>query len=210
MATIAAAPGRVSSAPAISAALFQQDHFHARQTRFSLTPKLYFHDEHGKTLAFVRNLSLHWNRELRVFTDPTLSFELLTIRPVAEQPSGKGFDVFDPVNRELVGKIRIPRVSGLQKQEWNLFDGAGEQVGHLQENSALLAALRRYLSEALPQTYTFYGRECVAGHASLMNGIFSPEMEIDLCCDDKKPLDRRLVIAVLVIVWAGRTQQART
>ncbi|HKT51457.1 MAG TPA: hypothetical protein VJV96_14240 [Candidatus Angelobacter sp.] len=209
MATIAA-PGRVSSAPAISAAVFQQNHFRARQTRFSLTPKLYFHDHNGTTLAFVRNLRFQWNRELRVFTDPTLSFELLTITPTAEQPNEKSFDVFDPVNREPVGKIRIPHVSGLQKQEWNLFDRTGVQVGHFQENSAMLAAMRRYLSEALPQTYTFYGEDRIAGHASLTNGLFSPEMEIDVCCDDKKPLDRRLVLAVLVIVWAGRTQQARS
>lgn len=209
MATIAAA-GKISAAPAINAALFLQDRFRARQTRFSLTPKLYFQDEDGKTLAFVRNLSLHWNRELRVFTDPTLSFELLTITPAAEQPNEKSFEVFDPVNRERVGKIRIPHVSGLQKQEWNLFDGAGAQVGHLQENSVMLAALRRYLSEAIPQAYTFYGEDRIAGHASLMNAIFSPEMEIDLCSDHEKPLDRRLVVAVLVMVWAGRNQQARS
>ena len=209
MATSAAA-GKISAAPAISAALFQQDHFHARQTRFSLTPKLYFHDQNGKTLAFVRNLSLHWNRGLRVFTDPTLSYELLTIRPATEQTSERSFDVFDPVNHEQAGKIKVPPVSGLQKQEWNLFNGAGEQIGHLQENSAMLAAMRRYLSEALPQTYTFYGEDRIVGHASLMSGIFSPEMEIDVCCGDHTAFDRRLVVAALVIVWAGRSQQARS
>ena len=206
MATIAAA-GRVSSAPAISAAVFQQNHFHARQTRFSLTPKLYFHDQHGKTLAFVRNLSLHWNKELRIFTDPGLSFELLTITPTKEDAGKKAFGVLDPVNRESVGSIEIPHAAGLQKQEWNLLGATGVQVGHLQEESALLGAMRRYLSEAFPQTYTFYGEDSLAGHASLMNGFFSPEMEIDLRNDDVTPLDRRLVVAALVLVLAGRSSR---
>src|SRR6185312_7900862 len=109
----------------ISAALFQQDHFHARQTRFFRTPKLYFYDHAGKTLAFVRNLSLHWNKEIRVFTDPTLSFELLTITPAKKEGGEETFVVFDPVNRESVGRIRIPAAVGLQKQEWTLVDATG-------------------------------------------------------------------------------------
>ncbi|HST76970.1 MAG TPA: hypothetical protein VLN58_00625, partial [Verrucomicrobiae bacterium] len=108
MATIAA-PGKISGAPAISAALFQKDHFRARQTRFSLASRLYFYDQEGKTLAFVRNLSLHWNKELRIFTDPGLSFELLTITPTKKDAGEKAFAVFDPVNRESVGRIKIPR-----------------------------------------------------------------------------------------------------
>jgi hypothetical protein len=206
MATIATA-GKVSSAPAISAAVFQQDSFRARQTRFSLTPRLYFYDQDGKTLAFVRNLSFHWNKELRVFSDPTLSFELLTITPAKKDPGQKIFSVYDPVNRELVGKVNVPNASGLQRQEWNLFDRREHHIGHLQEDSAMLAAMRRYLSAALPQTYTFYGEDCIVGIASLMNGIFSPEMEIDLQADCQRRLDRRLVVAALVLVLAGRKQQ---
>jgi hypothetical protein len=209
MATIAAL-GKISAAPAISAAVFQQDHFRARQTRFSMTPKLYFYDQDGKTLAFVRNLGLHWNKELRVFTDPTLSFELLTITPGKRDASEETFAVFDPVNRESVGRIKIPHVVGLQKQEWILADATGLQVGHLQENSAMLGVMRRYLSEAIPQTFTFYGEDCVAGHASLANGIFSPEMEVDLRDDDENQLDRRLVIAVLILVLAGQMRHVKS
>lgn len=209
MATIAA-PGKISGAPAISAALFQKDHFRARQTRFSLASRLYFYDQEGKTLAFVRNLSLHWNKELRIFTDPGLSFELLTITPTKKDAGEKAFAVFDPVNRESVGRIKIPRAVGLQKQEWTLVDATGLQVGHLQEDSAMLGAMRRYLSDAFPQTYTFYGEDRLAGHASLMNGIFSPEMEIDLRDDDENRLDRRLVVAVLVLVMSGQMQQVKS
>jgi hypothetical protein len=209
MATIAAL-GKISAAPAISAGVFQQDQFRARPTRFSLAPKLYFYDQAGKTLAFVRNLSLHWNKELRVFTDPTLSFELLTITPTREHAGEKTFVVFDPVNRESVGKISIPRPVGLQKQEWILVDATGLQVGHLQENSAMLGVMRRYLSEAIPQTFIFYGEDCVAGHASLANGIFSPEMEVNLRDDDENQLDRRLVIAVLILVLAGQMRQVKS
>jgi hypothetical protein len=205
MATIAT-QGKLASAPAISAALFQQDTFNARQTRFSLTPRLYFYDQDGKTLAFVRNLSFHWNKELRVFSDPTLSFELLTITPTKTENSETTFSVFDPVNNEPVGKVSVPRVSGMQRQEWSLFDLREQHIGQLQENSVMLAVMRRYLSAAFPQTYEFYGENCLFGTASLRNGIFSPEMEIDLRSDREKRLDRRLVVAALVLVLAGRKQ----
>jgi hypothetical protein len=205
MATIAT-QGKLASAPAISAALFQHDTFHARQTRLSGTPKLYFYDQDGKTLAFVRNLRFHWNKELRVFSDPTLSFELLTIAPTKKENSETTFSVFDPVNSEPVGKVSVPGVSGMQRQEWNLFDSREQHIGHLQENSVMLAFMRRYFLAAFPQTYGFYGENRLLGSASLRNGIFSPEMEIDLRSDREARLDRRLVVAALVLVLAGRKQ----
>ena len=61
MATFAAL-GKTSAALPITAAVFQQDHFYVRQTRSSWSPRLYFQDDCGKTLAFVRNLRCQYNQ----------------------------------------------------------------------------------------------------------------------------------------------------
>src|SRR5689334_20455923 len=102
MATLAAL-GKASAVSPITAAAFQQNHFYARQTRSSWSPRLYFQDDSGNTLAFVRNLSCHYNHEIRVFTDPTLSFELLAIKPGVRTAEADHFTVTDSLTRELAG-----------------------------------------------------------------------------------------------------------
>jgi len=133
--------GTASARTAINAALFQQDRFYARKSRFSWAPKFYFYDEHGNTLGFVRNATLTWNHEIRVFTDPGLSFELLAIRPQAEGIPSLRFEVTDSVNRQPVGAVREVQVSPLQRRQWALLDAVGHEVGTVTENSLVLGGL---------------------------------------------------------------------
>jgi hypothetical protein len=200
MATIAL--GKASTAPAISAALFEQDRFYARQSHFSRSPKFYFHDQEGKTLAFVRHASFSWTRDVHVFTDPTLSFELLRLKP-SRAPNGmQDFHVRDCVNGQAVGSVRRLSPGGLQCQEWSLLDSAGQELGVIKEDSLLLAGMRRFLTELVPQSYSFYLGNCVVGRAAPARRSLFRSMEIDLTWDCEKRLDRRLVTAAMVLLMA--------
>jgi hypothetical protein len=200
MATIAAL-GKASAGPAISAALFQQDCFYVRKSQFSWSPKFYFYDEHGNTLAFVRNATFSWNKQIRVFTDPTLSFELLAIRPLSRRNPGDTFAVIDSVNHKPVGAIRQVH-NGLQRRQWVLMDSDDQEVATVIEDSLLLGGIRRLVTELVPQSYTFTfaGREI--GKATQNGSLFTPEMKIDLSSDREKELDRRLVAATVVFLLA--------
>lgn len=198
-----------ASASRISAALFRQDRFYARKSRFSWAPKFYFYDEHGQTLAFVRNATFTWERKIRVFSDPGLSFELLTISPLAGRHSAPSFEVIDSVNHERVGTIRPVQVNRLQRRQWRLMDARGQEVGTVTEDSVLLAGLRRLLIELVPQTYTFFLAQREIGKARQNGSLFNSEMEIDLSADCENQLDRRLATAAVVLLLAISTQPLR-
>ena len=204
MATFAAL-GKASAALPITAAAFQHDHFYVRQTRSSWSPKLYFQDDLGKTLAFVRNLTCGYNQEIRVFTDPTLSFELLAITPVFRSGDADQFTVTDRLTRELAGTIRQSHPARHARQEWFL-SSALREVAVIQEDSGLLAMLRRYLTGMIPQSYTVYANACAVGVALPGNMLFGRAMEIDLTRDHAKLVDRRLLLAAIVLIAAGRQQ----
>jgi hypothetical protein len=203
MATLAAL-GKASAASPITAAAFQQDHFYARQTRTSWSPRLYFQDDRGNTLAFVRSLSCEYSRDIRVFTDPTLSFELLSIKPVVHSGDADQFTVTDCLTRELAGTICHRHPARELRQEWSLHSPAAEEVTVIQENSALLSILRHYLTELIPQSYTFYVGSCAVGAAAPGNMVWAHGMEIDLTQDHGKLIDRRLLLAAIVLITAGK------
>lgn len=201
--------GKASAGPAISAALFQQDCFYARKSRLSWSPKFYFYDEQGNTLAFLRNGTFAWNNEIRVFTDPTLSFQLLAIKPAAHSDFTETFEVMDSVNRSRAGAVRQMQSSPLQRRQWVLLDSAEQEVAALTEDSVLLGGIRRLVTELAPQSYTFLMGEREVGWATQNGGLFTPELKIDLSSDGEKRVDRRLVAAAVVLLLAFSAQPLR-
>ncbi len=194
--------GKTSVFPAISAALFQQDRFYIRQSHFSRSPRLYFFDEHGQTLAFVRNAGFTWANEIRIFTDPTLSFELLRMKPLRGATERRDILVLDSVNGQAAGLIKRLPSGRLQCQEWSLLDSVGQELGAIKEDSLLLAGIRRFLTELIPQSYTFHLGDSLIGRAARSSTLFTPRTEVNLSGDREKQLDRRLVTAAMVLLMA--------
>lgn len=203
MATTAAV-GKPSTA--ISAALFQQNFLYVRKSRFSWAPRFYFYDGHGNTLGFVRNATFAWNKGIRVFSDPTLSFELLSIRPVDTSTPDTRFEITDSVNRSRVGAIRQTQAGPLLRRCWVLMDSADQEIATVTENSLLLGGIRRLITEMAPQSYTFLLGGCEVGRATQNDRFFSPALKIDLSNDPEKRLDRRLVAAAVVLILAFSAQ----
>jgi hypothetical protein len=135
-----------------------------------------------------------------------MSFELLTIRPVAGRSSEACFEITDSVNHERVGTIRQVETSRLQRRQWALMGSAGQEVGTAIEDSLLLGGLRRFITELLPQSYTFRLAACGVGTATQKGSLFNSEMEVDLSADHEKQLDRRLVTGLLVLLLASSAQ----
>lgn len=204
MATTAAL-GKTCAKPAISAALFGQDHFCTRTARFST--KLYFHDQAGNTLGFVRNASFAWNKEIRLFTDPGLSFELLTIKPL---PGSKdSFEIADSINHERVGVISLTASKGLEKRQWVLADRSGIEIGDVVENSLICAHLRRKLTDFVSQTYAIRMGDRTVGEIFEKSNISAHHLEVDISADSDRKLDRRLLAGFLVLLQAGFSRGQR-
>lgn len=203
MATIAAL-GKTCAKPAISAALFDQDHFYTRTARFSA--KFHFHDKAGNSLAFVRNASFCWNKEIRIFTDPGLSFELLTIKPLASKSSDQVFEIADSINRERVGAIAQRQMNGLAKRQWDLIDSSGLEIGDVEEDSLFRAHIRRVVTDFIPQGYKIRVAERVAGQISEKSSFSFHHLEVDISNDPERILDRRLLAGFVVLLQAASSQ----
>lgn len=195
--------------PAIAAAIFQQDSFVARQKIFSLAPCFYVHDQLGNALAFLRKKAFTWKDEIRVFTDETQSLELLRIKARKIIDWGTAFDVTDSINNQKVGALKRRGWNSLIRKEWTIMDALDQEVGRVREDSAMLAFVRRFITALLPQTYTFELAGQPVGSATQNWNLFAPKMFVDFTADPGKRLDRRLVVASVVLLMAveGRQEQ---
>jgi len=198
--------GTVATSAPISAAVFQQDRFMARQRIFTFTPQFYFYDLSGNTLAFLRKKVFTWKDEIRVFTDPTQSMELLYIKARKIIDWGTAFDVTDSINHQKVGVLKRQAWKSLVRKEWAIMDANDQEVGRIQEDSMFLATVRRYLTNIIPQSYTFEVHGNQVGAARQTWNFFAPKMEVDFSGDPGRTLDRRLVAAAVVLLMAVERQ----
>jgi uncharacterized protein YxjI len=197
--TTGAAPAMKSASP-VRADLFQQDRFVARQKILSFAPKFFFYDEEGKVLAFLRKKVFVWKDDIRVFTDQTQTFELLRIKGRRIMDFGASFDVTDSIAGEKVGVLKRRGWKSLLRAEWDILDPQDMEIGKIREDSAFLAVVRRLLGHFIPQGYTFELQGRFAGTAQRTWNFFVPAMNIDFTQDPGKALDRRLIVAAVVLL----------
>ncbi len=195
--------------PAIAAAIFQQDSFVARRKIFSLAPCFYVQDQLGNALAFLRKKVFTWKDEIRVFTDETQTLELLRIKARKIIDWGTAFDVTDSINHQKVGALRRQGWKSLMRKEWTIMDALDQEIGRIREDSAMLAFVRRFITALLPQAYTFELGGQQAGIARQNWNLFAPQMYVDFTADPGKRLDRRLVVAAIVLLMAVEGRQAQ-
>ena len=195
--------------PAIAAAIFQQDAFVARQKIFSIAPCFSVQDQAGNALAFLRKKIFTLRDEIRVFTDESQSLELLHIKARKIIDWGTAFDVTDSINRQKVGALKRRGWKSLVRKEWIVMDAFDQEIGTIKEDSLMLAFVRRFLTNLIPQTYTFEIAGEQVGTAEQNWNLFAPKMHVDLTRDPAKRFDRRLLLAAVVLIMAieGRQQQ---
>ncbi len=189
--------------------IFQQDFFVARHKILSFAPKLYIWDQVGCTLAFVRQRVFALRDDVRVFTDETQSFELLRIKGRNIIDFGAAFDVMDSLNGQKAGVLKRRGWKSLLRAEWNILDALDQEIGKIREDSAVLAAVRRVFLRIIPQNFTFEVDGQVVGTAKQSWNIFAPTMTVDFTTDPGKRLDRRLVVAAIMLLMSVEKNEER-
>ena len=192
---------------AINAPIFQEDRFTALQKIFSFTPQFRFCDAQGKTLAYLRKKVFSWKDQIRVFTDETLSLELLTINARKIIDWGSAFEVTDSLNHQRVGVLKRRGWRSFVRSEWLIFDAQEQQVGRIVEQSAFKAVMRRLLGDLLPQSYSFEIQGQQVGTARQRLNFLMPRMEADFSGDSGRLLDRRLATAAVVLIMSIEGRQ---
>jgi len=187
--------------------MFDLDRFLVRRKVFRiLGAGFHVYDAAGNVVGFSEQKAFKLKEDIRVFTDDSKSKELLTIRARQIIDFSAAYDVVDSVEGRKVGALRRKGWSSIMRDSWEMLDDNDRPIAQLQEDSAGLAALRRFLTNLIPQGFHLTaGERRVATMRQHFNPfVFKLDVEIDRDC----PVDRRLVLATAILLAAieGRQQ----
>jgi hypothetical protein len=195
------------ASPASSAAAFQHDFFHARAKVFDIAPAFFFYDMQGNKIGFLKQKLFKLKEDIRLYTDESMSQELLTVKARSILDFSTAYDVVDSRDQAKVGALKRKGWKSMVQDEWIIMDAADQDIGRIHEDSMTMALLRRFLSNLIPQHYVFEVGGQPIGSAKQHFNPFVLKMDVDVRQDSGRKLDRRLVAAAVVLLLAVEGRQ---
>jgi hypothetical protein len=200
----------MSSSPAflIPIPAFEQPKFRARRRLLSLFDgRFYFEDESGNVFAFVKRKALAMRDDIRVYTDESMTTELLLIKASDIIDFSASFDVFDAATQVKVGAFKRRGWKSLLRDEWIIMDAANIETGRVIEDSAWFAFLRRTIFNIVPQEFSVQVSGTSVGTVRQNWNPFAPKLDADFTAAPGL-LDQRMIVALVALLGTveGRQQ----
>lgn len=198
------------SGPSASLAVARWNHptYLVRRKIFAfLSPAFHVYDPAGNVVFYSKMKAFKLKEDIRVYGSEEMTEEVLTIRARRILDFSATYDVVDTASGTTVGALRRKGMASMLRDEW-VFLGPGDvELGTIREDSILMAMLRRFLSNLIPQNFdgTIGGRKVCEFRQNF--NPFVSKITLDFSPDTAGALDRRLGIAAAVLLLAVEGRQ---
>jgi len=167
----------------------------------------HIYDPNGNVAFYSKQKAFKLKEDIRLYTGEDMQKEVLSIQARNIIDFSAAYDVFDPASGTKVGVLKRKGLKSLIQDEWIIMDANNQEIGLIKEDSTVLALVRRFLCNLIPQKY--HGQ--VAGRqVCLFKQNFNPfvmKIHLDYSMDTQGLLDRRLGIAAAVLLCAIEGKQ---
>ena len=178
-----------------------------RQIFKLLGAAFHIYDPNGRVVFYSKQKAFKLKEDIRVYTGEDMQNEVLTIKAKNIIDFSAAYDVFDPTTQTKVGVLKRKGMKSILKDEWIIMDANEKQIGLIQEDSMMLALVRRFLTNLVPQSFdgTINGQKVC--HFKQNFNPFVTKITLDFAMDTNGRLDRRLGIAAAVLLCAIEGKQ---
>ncbi|MFA6245218.1 MAG: hypothetical protein WC655_30025, partial [Candidatus Hydrogenedentales bacterium] len=166
------------------------------------------YDSNGNVVFYSKLKAFKLKEDIRLYTGEDQTTEVLTIKAQKVLDIRSTYDVIDSKTQRRVGGLRRKALKSILKDEWLILDENEREIGMMQEDSMLMALLRRFLINLIPQhfTGTIGGQTVFQFHRHF--NPFVLRMDMDFSMDTAGLLDRRLGLAAGILVAAIEGRQS--
>jgi hypothetical protein len=162
----------------------------------------------GDLALFANMKAFRLREDIRLFSGEDMLHELLSIKARHIIDFSAAYDVFDSATGAKIGALKRKGFKSMLRDEWVIMDEVDNEVGMVQEDRMLLALIRRFLTNLVPQSFrgTIQGTQVF--RFSQHFNPFVLKMDLDFSDDAGNLLDRRIGLAAAVLLCAieGREQ----
>jgi uncharacterized protein YxjI len=186
--------------------------------RFTLRQKVFkifgnefrIFDDAGRTIAYCKQKFLRLREDMPIYTDETKTTEFLRLSARSIIDFGATYDVLLP-SGDSIGSLRRRGFKSMLRDSWHVFDNAGADIGAIVEDSAGLAAARRFVplfATVCPQT--FHIEDADGGTVAVLKNRFNPfiyKLDGEILKPNSR-IDELMVIAAACLIAAIEGRQS--
>ena len=162
----------------------------------------------GEPIAFVEQKRFKFKEDIRFYTDPSKTQELLRIKARQRFDPRATYDITDESGAKI-GEITKVFGASLLRSTFRINDASGQELFISTEKSMPIALTRRavgfipYVENVanwlpIPYHFVFKRGEEILGENRRQLGKFRDTYTIDMTADAAHTIDRRLVLALSV------------
>jgi uncharacterized protein YxjI len=165
----------------------------------------------GDEIMYSEQKAFRLREDIRIYADRGQQTEVLLIKARQWLDFAAAYDVTDSATGEVLGTFRRQGFQSLVRDAWQLADPSGNDIASIQEDSTLMAVLRRVVPYAdwVPQSFEMtMGMTPVCAFKQHFNPIVQ-RMTVDFSVDPSGSLDKRLGLAAGILLSAIEGRQHR-
>jgi uncharacterized protein YxjI len=192
----------------MSDARFSHSTYLVRKKLFSLLgSKFHIYGPAGELVLYSRMKPLRLREDIRLYTGEDMQTEVLSIKARNIIDFSAAYDVMDAMNKEKIGAIKRRGFKSILKDEWIFLDDKDREIGFIKEDSRLLAFLRRFITNLIPQEYHGFVKGAPVCTFRQLFNPFILKIRADFSGDVNGLLDKRLGIAAAVLLCGVEGRQ---
>lgn len=161
----------------------------------------------GELLFYSEMKRMKLREDIRIYSDESMSQQVLSIKARTMFDISTTYDVVDSVTQQRVGALKRSGLKSMLRDEWRLLNASDQEVAIIQEDSMLLALLRRFLSNLIPQRYHCEVNGTTVATFQQNFNPFVLKLTVDFSADRAGAVDRRLGLAAGILLGAIEGRQ---
>lgn len=183
--------------------ILQLDELFLAQKMFALTNRYIVTDTSNNVLLYSKQKMFKLKEDFRFYFDESEKEEALVIKAQNILDFSGKYDVIDPATNTVVGVIKREGLSSLIRGKWQILKPDLTTIAEVQEDSTVLALLRRFVDLVdliLPVEFKVMTGQTLLGSIQKKRAVFRDRYYMDFRADINKTLDRRLILALAVLL----------
>lgn len=198
-------PSSFQSSPPVPDCLIPGGNFLVRRKLISF-PHTYFHicDSSGNRRFECKKKGFKLKEEL-ILKCCQSGNPVLTIKARSIIDLGATYDVWDNASGCHIGSLRRHGIASIARDKWSILCPEGNAIGEINEDSLLLAMVRRLITTLLPQSFSISHLGHGVANIRQNFNFLAPKATVETTPGCQ--LDQRVLIAAVLLLMAIEGRQ---
>ena len=171
--------------------------------------KYYLYDGQRQVIGFVAQKLFTLQDDIRIFTDETMSYEMMRIKQEQIIEFSGSYQVIDSISGELIGILQRKGLQSMIKNEWIIMDRNRQEIGVIKERGGAGWFLRRFIFTFLPYQYDIFLRGQPMGEINQRFRIIGSTFDMVMTQDPNYVMDRRLAVTCCLMMGIEERERDR-